>query len=269
MGSEEHGGQQNRPMKLTANVKRRFDMEHRILDKLAKFLPVGEPVEGMSYPDVAERIGEPVHAVLQAKHSLESAGVLSTWITYPKGKPGRVGTWQLQLPPDLAHEELTKEHELQLTRPSRKVERLDSRRPLEITRLILGEESSENAFEQLRSLRKNEPMALVEAARQYMHRHELVQSRVQELRDAGVEVAMDALEIPRDPILEAVSLVVPAIDKIMGENSRLVEQNTRWSSRLGDCQEEREELRRNYDGAKRALDERIARDVAKKPAPSA
>ena len=108
-------------------------------------------------------------------------------------------------------------------------------------------------------------MALVEAARQYMHRHELVQSRVQELRDAGVEVSMDALEIPRDPILEAVSLVVPAIDKIMGENTRLVEQNTRWSSRLGECQEEREDLRRNYEGAKRALDERIARDVAKKP----
>lgn len=243
-------------MRMTANVRRRFSTEHKILDKLAKIMKVGEDYPGMAYPAVAEKLGVPTHSMLSAKRSFENAGILRTRIEYPKGQSGRVAVWTMLLPLQIAHEELTKEHERQLVRPSQKEERERERRhlvaPFEITRAIAGEEP-ESPFESLRRLRKDEPMALVEEARQYRGRLDLVAQRVKEMREQGIEVVEEAFRLPRDPVLEAISLVVPAFDRLVRERDRLQEQADRFAGRLGETQAERDRWKREYDGAHRAL----------------
>lgn len=253
-------------MRKTANVERRFKTEHRILDKLAKKMKVGVEYPGMAYPAVAEELGEQVHAMLAAKRSLEQAGVLRTRIDYPKGQSGRVSVWTLTLPLEIAHEELTKEHERQLVRPSVKEQRNRDRgslvAPASLTRLIVGEEG-ETPFEELRRLKKDEPMALIAAAREYRGRLDLVARRVSEMREQGIEVAEEAFRLPRDPILEAISLVVPAFDRIVGERDRLMEQGDRWARRVAAIQTERDEAIRERDGARRAMETAIAEKVAR------
>lgn len=253
-------------MRKTANVERRFKTEHRILDKLAKIMPkVGEEYPGMAYPQVAERIGEPVHAMLQAKRSFEQAGILRTRLEYPKGQSGRVSVWMMTLPLPIAHEELTKEHDRQLVRPSMKEQRQRDRSslvaPSALTRLIVGDEG-ESPFEELRRLKKDEPLALIASAREYRGRLDLVAQRVKEMRDQGIEVAEEAFRLPRDPVLETISLVVPAFDKIVGERDRLLEQSDRWAQRLRVAQEERDAVKRENAGLRRAMETMQAERVA-------
>lgn len=244
-------------MRMTANVKRRFDTEHRILDKLYGIMKVGEDREGMAYPSVAQEIGEQVHAMLAAKRSFEDAGILRTRIEYPKGQSGRMSVWTLQLPQPIAHEELDKEHERQLVRPSTKEQRAKERQaltvPSSITRWIAGEDTGETAWDQIRSLKRDEPLALVESARQYRGRLDLVAQRVQEMRDQGIEVVEEAFRLPRDPVLESIALVVPAFDKVVRERDRLQEQSDRWATRIGEVQAERDHWKREFEGAQRVL----------------
>lgn len=254
-------------MRKTANVERRFKNEHAILDKLAKIMKVGQEYPGMAYPQVAEQLNVPVHAMLAAKRSLEQAGVLRTHIDYPKGMSGRVSVWTLTLPLPIAHEELTKEHERQLVRPSMKEQRNRERgkliAPASLTRLIVGEEGAETPFEELRRLKKDEPMALIASAREYRGRLDLVAQRVKEMRDQGIEVSEEAFRLPRDPILETISLVVPAFDKVVGERDRLLEQSDRWAARLSTVQAERDAALRERDGARRAMEAAQAELVAR------
>lgn len=244
-------------MRKTANVERRFKTEHRILDKLAKIMPkVGEEYPGMAYPQVAEKIGEQVHAMLSAKRSFEQAGILRTRIDYPKGQSGRVSVWTLTLPLPIAHEELTKEHERQLVRPSTKAQREKERAslvaPASLSRLIVGDEA-ESPFEELRRLKKDEPMALIAAAREYRGRFNLVAQRVQEMREQGIEVSEEAFRLPQDPILESISLVVPAFDRIVSERDRLLTQVDGFSRRVTTIGAERDEAIRERDGLRRQL----------------
>ena len=244
-------------MRKTANVERRFETEHRILDKLGERMEVGVEYPGMAYPQVAEEIGEQVHAMLSAKRSFEQAGVLRTRIDYPKGKSGRVSVWTLTLPLPIAHEELSKEHERQLVRPSVKEQRQKERAslvaPASLTRLITGEDP-ETPFEELRRLKKDEPMALIASAREYRGRVDLVAQRVKEMRAQGIEVSEEAFRLPQDPILEAISLVVPAFDRVVGERDRLQSQVDRWARRVSTVQEERDAAIRERDGARRAYE---------------
>lgn len=251
--------------KVSANIQRRFDMEHRILSKLAKRMPVGVDQVGMAYPQVAADIDEPVHAVLAAKKTMEDAGILKTRIEYPKGKSGRVGVWTLAMDEALAHEEMTKEHQRQLARPSSATLRKRQKATEQgesILRYVSGEDNELKPFEPIRALRKDEALALVEAARQYRSRADVVESKVKELEAAGVEVAPEAFALRRDERLEHIALVVPAVDELVRERDRFEEQASRWAGRISEVQKERDEFKRLYEGAKRALDERIRKDVA-------
>lgn len=253
--------------KISANVKRRFDMEHRILDKLAKRMPVGEDQVGMAYPQVAEDIGEPVHAVLAAKRTMEDAGILKTRIDYPKGKSGRVGIWTLMMPVDLAHEEMTREHHRQLARPSLATQRKRDRKAREtgesILRYVSGDENELKPFEAIRSLRRDEAMAMIEAARQYRARIDVVENKIRELQENGIEVSPDAFSLKRDDRLETIALVVPAFDALIRERDRFEEQAGLWASRITDVQNERDHYKREYEGAKRALEQRVREDVVR------
>lgn len=253
-------------MRMTANVKRRFDMEHRILDKLSKIMPVNEEQVGFSYPMVADRIKEPVHAVLAAKRTMEDAGILRTRIDYPKGQSGRVGVWTLVMPVEMAHIEMTQEHERQLARPSGKTQRRRVARQQElgqsILRYVTGEESTLAPFEPLRALRKDEALALLEAARQYRSRADVVEEKMQELGDAGVEVNPEAFAIRKDERLEHVALILPAFDSVVAERDRFAERANQWSSQIVEIQHERDALAKEVRDLRRLMDKRVAREVA-------
>ena len=207
-------------MKKTAHVQRRFNTEHRILDKLAGFLPVGQPVSGMSYPAVAERIGEAAHAVLLAKKTMEDAGILRTVLDYPKGMSGRVSIWEMRLPLAVAHEEMSREHERQLERPSRKAQR----------RSNLHQDGDSAALTSLRVPRLDEAEALLKEARTYVSRLDWARQHLREMKDAGITVEEGSVTVRRDERLEHIAQVLPAVDVLAQERDRLSDQVSRWIS---------------------------------------
>lgn len=251
-------------MKLTANVKRRFEIEHRILDKLAKIMPLGVEQVGMSYPTVAEQIGEPVHAVLRAKQTMEDAGILSTRIDYPKGRSGRVGVWTMMVPLAEAHRAMDQEHKHQLERPSDKVVRQGNRGATgeSILRYISGDDSELQPFEAIRGLRRDDAMALIEAARQYRNRVDFAAEKKRELEEQGIAVSPEAFAIQRDERLETISLVMSAIDSLVRERDKAEERAAHWSERVTDLIAERDEYKRKYEGAKRELERQVAARAA-------
>lgn len=206
-------------MRKTAHVERRFENEHRILDKLAKLLPVGQPKSGLSYPDLAEQIGEQPHAVLQAKRTMEDAGILLTTLEYPKGQSGRVSVWQMTMPVAAAHEELTQEHMRQLARPSRKKVRALARRGAEADGHLPG----------IRIPLLDEARELVRSARQYVDRIDWARTHLAEMRSMGIDVDESSVTVTRDDKLEAIAQVLPVIDDLERERDRALDQAKRWA----------------------------------------
>jgi hypothetical protein len=208
-------------MRKTAHVQRRFDTEHRILDKLSKILPVGQPISGMSYPSLAEQIGEQAHAVLLAKKTMEDANILRTTLMYPKGKSGRVSVWELTMPPELAHKEMSKEHELQLLRPSRKAER----------RQRVVQTGEPEALRPVEMGRPEDGEALIRDARAYVARLLTAREYVQNMRAQGIEVRDDAVTFRRDDRMETLAQVLPYVDELTRERDRLADQLDRFLHR--------------------------------------
>lgn len=211
-------------MRKTAHVQRRFDTEHRILDKLSKILPVGQPTPGLSYPSVAEQIGEAAHAVLLAKKTMEDANILRTTLEYPKGKSGRVSVWELTMPLEMAHKEMSREHELQLIRPSRKA----------VRRQRTSQDGEPETLRPVVTARPDQAEALIREARAYVSRLETAREYLREMRASGIEVRESALTFRRDERLELVAQVLPAIDELERERDRLAEQLNRFLHRKQD-----------------------------------
>ena len=97
----------------------------------------------------------------------------------------------------------------------------------EETRAIAGPEP-EKAFAALASLRKDEPMALVEATRQYASRQTAVEQQYQSLVTMGLQVDkekfLSSISLPKDDLLEAISLVLPLINTLENKNEHLLVQ---------------------------------------------
>lgn len=206
-------------MRKTVHVTRRFENEHRILDKLAEILPVGQPKSGLSYPQVAEQIGEAPHAVLLAKRTMEDAGILRTTLEYPKGMSGRVSVWEMLLPLDLAHEEMRREHEYQLARPSRKK-----------VRSLARVNAVDGMFPSVRIPLRDEATMLVQQVRDYVAKWEWARQHLAEMRSAGIEVDPSSITVQRDERLEHIALVLPVIDELERQRDRAQEQADRWRS---------------------------------------
>lgn len=92
-------------------------------------------------------------------------------------------------------------------------------------------------FADLAPLRKDEPAALVEAARQYQNRSKLV-AEAQErfmavLSDAGVSIDPSTINVTyeRDERLETIALVLPRITELEGRVERLTKERNEVKSR--------------------------------------
>lgn len=93
----------------------------------------------------------------------------------------------------------------------------------EEVRAIAGPEP-EKPMESLREIRKDEPEALIEAARQYTNRGAAVQAKMRELADLGVTVDADmlakAIHFEVDERLETIAAILPLIDRLERQGVR-------------------------------------------------
>lgn len=127
----------------------------------------------------------------------------------------------------------------------------------EVTRAIAGPEP-ESPFAVLRSLRKDESGALVEAARQYANRMKLVETKLAELAEAGIHVDVSAIKLDKDERLEVISLVLPYINSLESALHNLSEQNESLRKKLADF----DQIKRSYEVLKKRFDGAVASRVA-------
>lgn len=246
--------------------------------------------EGVSYMDVAKTIDVPSNALLNVKTLLVDLGVLKASIVVNpivNGKriAGRRATWQLIEPLEEAMRRVSEWEALGepweydkrkgyapkfSSRPKAReavAVAVEEEIPVTIaanekeeTRAIAGPEP-EKAFSALAALRKDEPRALIEAAKQYMDRHKAVEREYQSLVTMGLNVDRDlflqSISLPRDEFMEAVSLVVPLVVELESRVERL-------STKVGDLQERTKDyatLKSNYERLQKTWNERVAEKV--------
>jgi hypothetical protein len=122
----------------------------------------------------------------------------------------------------------------------------DKDRPVEA---IAGPDAP-SPFESLRDLRKNEPGALVEAARQYANRNDFVIDRLTEIEKLGVvidrEKVMRAIKLQRDDEFEGIVKVLPYIDELEAR----VKQALEWRNETVSLRNELRTIRQERDAAR-------------------
>jgi hypothetical protein len=127
----------------------------------------------------------------------------------------------------------------------------------EETRAIAGPEPKKT-FTILAPLRKDEPRAFIEAARQYANRQTAVEKEYQSLVTMGLQVDRElffkAISLPRDETLETVSLVLPLITELENKNTHLLDQLNAARDRVKDYAE----LKGNYERLQKLWNQRIA-----------
>lgn len=128
----------------------------------------------------------------------------------------------------------------------------------EETRAIAGPEPA-SPFAVLRSLRKDESGALVEAARQYAGRMKLVETKLAELEAAGIHIDVSAVKLDKDDRLESISLVLPYINSMESTLHNLSEQNEALRKKMADY----DLLRRDYQVLKKRFENGVAARVAR------
>lgn len=127
----------------------------------------------------------------------------------------------------------------------------------EEVRAIAGPEP-ESPFAVLRALRKDESGALIEAARQYANRARLVDQKLGELEAAGIHVDRSAVTLPKDPVLDAVSLILPFINSLENTLHNFSEQNDALRRKMADY----DQIKRAYETLKRRFEKDVAAKVA-------
>jgi hypothetical protein len=138
-------------------------------------------------------------------------------------------------------------------------------REKEETRAIAGPEAK-GAFEVLRPDRKDESVALVEAARQYADRQNAVRRAFEEMEKLGVKVNWDhigeAVEVVPDERLAIVVDLLPYITTLEKRVERLAQDNVELRDRnkgYGSLQQENDKLR---DQNRRLIAEKVGASTA-------
>lgn len=269
-----------------------------ILDKTYELLG-DQPHIGVSYAKVADAISVPTWRMINLKTLMESEGILRTSIEYNpmvggKRIMGRQSTWQLVVPIEEAKRRIIEwdkkglswEYEKRPDYVAKAPVKYKSPRPeiipmtaveysatveeeppvtiakteKEETRAIAGPEP-QKAFAALASLRKDEPAALVEAARQYANRQTAVEQQYQTLVTMGLQVDKEAflasISLPKDDLLDAISLVLPLITTLQNKNESLLAQLNAARDKTKDYAE----VKHAYERLQKRWNERVAEKV--------
>ena len=79
----------------------------------------------------------------------------------------------------------------------------------------------DSPMEVLRPLLKDEPKALIEAAKQYRERAAFIREKVEEFERHGLKLDPEAIGIPLDPRMDIIVLVLPYVEALEKSNERL------------------------------------------------
>lgn len=134
----------------------------------------------------------------------------------------------------------------------------------EDTKAIAGPDAPK-PLASLASLRKDEPGALIEAARQYSKRDTEIRSRIQALSESakalGIEVNEDAvmlgIKMPEDERLATIGLVLPVIDRQEKTIERLTSTVEELRARAKKAEDLDNENRRLRGKVERLISERV------------
>jgi len=260
----------------------------KILDDMYALMDYDKELVPASYQEVAKAIGAPGWQMINLKTILNELGVLDSKILYNPfidgvRRMGKMGVWRLVKTHEEAkailNEWIAKGESWEYEKRSGYVVKAPVRakikpepKPVEApvvtiatseaeeTRAIAGPEP-ENPFAALTSLRKDEPAALIEAAKQYANRQSAVEKEYQSLVTMGLSVDRDkffeAISLPRDEFLETISLVLPIITNLQNKNENLLTQLNAAREKAKDYTE----IKANYERLQRRWNERIAEKV--------
>lgn len=227
----------------------------RFLDRLYEMMEVGVEYPDMSAHKVGETVGLSNSQADGIARSLNETGIIKREIGF---RPlvnglatGRVSTWTLLVAKEVAIAMLDRldtdetasykrniSESMKLARAAKSSKEKVNTDIVAIKHVgsipvqaIVGPDRP-NPLEALRDLRKDESYALVEAARQYAHRDQSIESHVDTLvaqaKALGVTIDVDALRssitIDHDDRLEHVSLVLPYIEQLERSIERLTAQ---------------------------------------------
>jgi len=235
-------------MTIRKTTYQRQANEKRWLEALYDRWPVQEEQAGINYIDLAKQLGATPAPFLKAVDTYKDAGILITRLVY---KRGRQSFWTLAVPRDealsrLANHHRTEQAAMTTTQPKPEPTPLVA---------VSGDEADASPFEPLAKLKgRDEEEALLQAARQYAGRKQILADTVKQLEAAGINAKSDAFEFKSDPRLDAVCLVLPAIDRRDNMIAYYEERDQQWREKMRPMQEQIEELKRENNGLRRVVD---------------
>jgi hypothetical protein len=207
-----------------------------------------------------ERAGTLIRSYKRA--DAQKGGKLSTWVLpYPQAEAlaKQRAYWEAH-PPMTTHKRLKSQATAEAVTPEAPVTVTES--PTEETRAIAGPEAS-SPFEVLRSERKDESAALIEAARQYVGRRDVIRRAFQEMEKQGITVDWSHVDqvvsVETDDRLETVADLLPYVTQLEKRIERLTTDNTELRERNKGIDVLGRENRALREQNQRILAERVGR----------
>ena len=255
-------------MRLTSGVQGRFDGEEKILTCVYDLM---EP--NVASRQTAAEIGALTDlrpATVQAALShFSQMGLIKTEVRYnvDGGSTGR-SAWITPLKPSkgLALELLESEHRRELLEGPWNAAKLNEYRdrvalqrkdnPDDPLKAVVGPDAP-NPMADLAPLRKSEPRALIESAKQYRGRKDLKTQKLKELRDGGITISDEAIPLPIDERLEVLLLVLPYVERLERHEERIAQ----YADRYRELEAKYNETNRNYEALKRWRDNQVSRTI--------
>ena len=263
------------------NIKLPRKMLVSYLDVLVRELKLNEEVSGVNYRTFGVWAGLSPSRAIDCKLASETLGLMRTRVVgNSNGATGKLAFWTLLVTPEQGLEIINKaasvDGYIRTALPVVKyVSDINSlpghtvvsttqlpekvtlaKRDTEETRAIAGPEPA-NPFAELARMRKDEPGALIAAARQYQQRADAVKASLATLTKLGVVVDEGAVHFEADPVLDIVVDVLPSI-------SRLESEVERWKNAYQDLKAKTadfDEMKRNYEALKRRRNQELTASI--------
>lgn len=238
-------------MAVRSDIQRKWTKQHGILDRLYERFSLGDEIKGA----VGQFIPEwgSWNDVYGAWKVFQEAEIL---LNMGNLKNPLYGVMKNA---EDAHESLTAYHESGQKPEAGPSRNRGSSAPAEasILRHVSGPDVQESKFEVLRPLRKDESLAIVEAARQYLGRKQLKAQKLKELRDGGINVPDNAIPLARDERLENVLLTLPYIDTLLSADTKYGQ----LAEKYRELEATHLNMKRSYDSLRRWRDQQMANAI--------
>lgn len=253
-----------------------------IVRVLYTVLPIGQERLTNAHEIVGKTDNATYTRVRDAVNLMKELGIIEVRLDW-SGGGGKKAYWKLLVSQD---EALSRMRDYRATsgtaRPTRVVSKYEAQRAKRSSRLpvradapataspeptrLVAEAGELPAMDEpwravLREARKDDGAALIEATRQYAGRREVLRTKLAELAEVGIVIPEDAASFPVDDRLEALSLIMPFIEKQERWIDNLQRTVESQRSRIRDLNEKVGPLEREVERLRRANTRTVAATV--------